>query len=261
MLRSIFTRTAKYVLRRAGYEIRKINLPVPVIPDQPAWVHEIIARVQPYTFTSPERIASLCNAVEYIVRCNIPGDIVECGVWKGGSMMAAALTLLRCGDTQREVYLFDTFEGMSAPTEVDLTSYHGADQTSYHPDKFSGAEILARFDLSGLILPLEEVRHNLSSVGYPDDRIKLVKGPVEATLPNKAPSKIALLRLDTDWYESTRHELIHLYPRLAQRGVLIIDDYGHWEGAQKAVDEYIRDNNLPVLLNRIDYTGRIAIKP
>jgi len=108
---------------------------------------------------------------------------------------------------------------------------------------------------------LEEVRHNLSNVGYPDDRIKLVKGLVEATLPNKAPSKIALLRLDTDWYESTRHELIHLYPRLAQRGVLIIDDYGHWEGAQKAVDEYIRDNNLPVLLNRIDYTGRIAIKP
>jgi len=62
MLRSIFTRTAKYVLRRAGYEIRKINLPVLVIPDQPPWVHEIIARVQPYTFTSPERIASLCNA-------------------------------------------------------------------------------------------------------------------------------------------------------------------------------------------------------
>ena len=149
----------------------------------------------------------------------------------------------------------------SAPKEVDQTSFHGADQTSYHPDKFSGAEILARFDLSGLVLPLEEVRHNLSNVGYPDDRIKLVKGLVEATLPNKAPSKIALLRLDTDWYESTRHELIHLYPRLAQRGVLIIDDYGHWEGAQKAVDEYIRDNNLPVLLNQIDYTGRIAIKP
>src|SRR5215813_10665840 len=168
MLRSIFTRSAKFVLRRAGYEIRKITLPIPVIPDQPAWVHEIISRVQPYTFTSPERIASMCNAVEYIIRCNIPGDIVECGVWKGGSMMAAALTLLRCGDTRREVYLFDTFEGMSAPTEVD--------QTSYHPDKFSGAEILARFDLSGLVLPLEEVRRNLSNVGYPDDRIKLVKG-------------------------------------------------------------------------------------
>jgi hypothetical protein len=204
----------------------------------------------------------MCNAVEYIIRCNIPGDIVECGVWKGGSMMAAALTLLRCGDTQRELHLFDTFEGMSAPTEVDQTSYHGADQTSYHgQDKLSGVELLEDLDLSQLNLPLEEVRHNLSNVGYPDDRIKLVKGLVEETLPNKAPGKIALLRLDTDWYESTRHELIHLYPRLAQRGILIIDDYGHWEGAKKAVDEYIRDNNLPILLNRIDYTGRIAIKP
>jgi len=176
-------------------------------------------------------------------------------------MMAAALTLLRCRDTQRELHLFDTFEGMSAPTEVDQTSYHGADQTSYHgPDKLSGVELLERLDLSQLILPLEEVRHNLSNIGYPDDRIKLVKGLVEETLPNKTPGEIALLRLDTDWYESTRHELIHLYPRLAHRGVLIIDDYGHWEGAKKAVDEYIRDNDLPILLNRIDYTGRIAIK-
>jgi O-methyltransferase len=85
-------------------------------------------------------------------------------------------------------------------------------------------------------------------------------GKVEDTFPKDTPDKIAILRLDTDWYESTRHELIHLYPKLSIGGVLIIDDYGHWEGARKAVDEYINDNTLRILLNRIDYTGRIAVK-
>jgi O-methyltransferase len=80
-------------------------------------------------------------------------------------------------------------------------------------------------------------------------------------VPRSAPEVIALLRLDTDWYASTKHELLHLYPRLTQSGVLIIDDYGHWQGARKAVDEYVEENRLPLLLNRIDETGRIAVKP
>jgi hypothetical protein len=150
---------------------------------------------------------------------------------------------------------------MSAPAEVDQTNYHGSDEASYKgTEKLSGVELVTHLDPALIIVPLEDVRHNLSSVGYPNDRIKLYKGRVEETLPNSAPSEIALLRLDTDWYESTHHELVHLYPRLAQKGVLIIDDYGHWEGAKKAVDEYIIDNNLPLFLNRIDYTCRLAIK-
>jgi hypothetical protein len=84
---------------------------------------------------------------------------------------------------------------------------------------------------------------------------------VEDTIPGNMPKKIALLRLDTDWYESTKHELTHLFPLLQSNGVLIIDDYGHWEGARKAVNEYISDKHIRILLNRIDYTGRIAIKP
>jgi O-methyltransferase len=83
---------------------------------------------------------------------------------------------------------------------------------------------------------------------------------VERTLPDRAPAEIALLRLDTDWYESTRHELVHLYPRLSAGGVLIVDDYGHWAGAKRAVDEYLGEQAEPLLLHRIDYTGRIAIK-
>ena len=108
--------------------------------------------------------------------------------------------------------------------------------------------------------PIEETRRNVLSTGYSPDRVHFVKGPVEQTIPANAPETIALLRLDTDFYESTRHELIHLFPRLVPGGVLIIDDYGHWEGARQAVDEYFKENKIRMLLNRVDYTGRIGVK-
>jgi hypothetical protein len=108
---------------------------------------------------------------------------------------------------------------------------------------------------------IEEVKNNIATLNYPTEKVYFVKGKVEDTIPTTIPQKIAVLRLDTDWYESTKHELEHLFPLLVSGGVLIIDDYGHWEGARKAVDEYIEKNNLNILLNRIDYTGRIAIKP
>ena len=101
----------------------------------------------------------------------------------------------------------------------------------------------------------------LYGTGYPSERIHFVPGKVEDTIPASAPESIALLRLDTDWYESTKHELVHLFPRLATSGVLIIDDYGHWRGSRLACDEYFEQNRVPILLNRIDFTGRIALKP
>ncbi len=101
---------------------------------------------------------------------------------------------------------------------------------------------------------------NLAATGYDAQRLHYVKGKVEDTIPSAAPEQIAILRLDTDWYASTRHELEHLYPRLARGGVLIIDDYGHWEGARRAVDEYFATQQVAILLNRLDQTGRIAIK-
>jgi O-methyltransferase len=105
------------------------------------------------------------------------------------------------------------------------------------------------------------VRQAVLSTGYDAARLHFVKGKVEDTLPAEAPPQICLLRLDTDWYESTRHELRHLYPRLARGGVLIIDDYGHWQGARQATDEYLAEQRIPLLLNRIDYGARIALKP
>jgi hypothetical protein len=111
------------------------------------------------------------------------------------------------------------------------------------------------------IATIDEVREAVLSVGYPRERIHFVEGPVEETLPSQAPNEIALLRLDTDWYSSTKHELVHLYPCLAKGGVLILDDYGYWQGARRAVDEYLAEEDVPLLLNRIDNTARIAVRP
>jgi hypothetical protein len=107
---------------------------------------------------------------------------------------------------------------------------------------------------------LDIVKKTMSNCLYPQEKIHYVKGKVEETIPSTLPDNIALLRLDTDWYESTKHELIHLFPKLVRGGVLVIDDYGFWKGARKAVDEYFAENNISILLNRLDDTGRIAVK-
>jgi O-methyltransferase len=212
---------------------------------------EIARAARPWTMTSAERIYALIQAVRYVSANAIAGAIVECGVWKGGSMVAIASTLLRLQDTSRDLYLFDTFEGMSEPTSRDR-DYLGeaASELLVKDSGFRCADA-----------PLESVKRVLHETGYPKERIHFVAGKVEDTIPASAPDSIALLRLDTDWYESTKHELEHLFPRLSPRGAIIIDDYGHWRGAQQACDEYFAQHHIPILLNRIDYTGRIAVKP
>jgi hypothetical protein len=238
-----------------GYRLSRLSnvdkngFPIDFTPEQIRAIRE----VRPYTRTGMERLHALIQATEYIVAAGIPGTIVECGVWKGGSMMAVATTLRRLGQSERDLYLFDTFEGMSEPTELDR-SLRGEEAAKLL------AEVTPTADNAWAFAPLDEVRKNMASTGYPAAHIHYKKGRVEDTLPGEAPDQIALLRLDTDWYESTRHEMEHLFPRLAPGGVLIIDDYGHWEGAKRAVDEYCARHNLRLLLHRIDYTARIAIK-
>ena len=191
-------------------------------------------------------------AVSSLTR-QVPGAIVECGVWKGGSMMAVAFTLLSLGVTTRDLYLFDTFAGMVPPGPMDRRfDDASAEQLLREADPADSASVWT-------VSNLAEVRAAMGSTGYPPDRVNLVEGRVEVTVPEKAPPTIGLLRLDTDWYESTRHELIHLFPRLSPGGVLILDDYGFWQGAKRAVDEYFAETGVPILLARIDDTGRIAV--
>jgi O-methyltransferase len=214
------------------------------------WAAEIIAAVQPFTMTSPERIYGLCLAVDHVARHQIPGAIVECGVWKGGSAMASARTLDRIGDHERHLVLFDTFRGMTPPTEIDRDlAGRSAAVLMEHEDPAS-SHIWAAASL-------DEVRQNLASTGY--EHVQYVEGDVLETIPDRAPEEIALLRLDTDWYESTRHELHWLFPRISSGGILIVDDYGHWSGARRAVDEYFREVGSRPFLSPLDYTGRLAV--
>jgi hypothetical protein len=243
-----------YVLQRSPYPVdpdvlRRTGEYYPIDFD-PAWI-ETIERVASFSQTSPERLAAVCASAEYVVAAGIPGSFVECGVWRGGSMMAAALTLLRLGAGDRDLYLYDTFAGMTRPTELDR-DYAGT-PTMAAWMRYQGGEP------DPCAVAVDEVREALGQTGYDAGRLHFVEGSVERTLPERAPAQIALLRLDTDWYESTRHELVHLYPRLTPGGVLIIDDYGHFAGARRATDEYFAGD--PVLLSRIDYTGRLAVKP
>lgn len=207
------------------------------------------------SMTSVERAYSLHRAVQYIIENNIQGDFVECGVWRGGSAMVMAKTLKEIGVTDRKIYLYDTFEGMPPPTEkdFDLNGKKADEILQNHKNKKEESVIWA-------IAKLSNVQYNLGKMDYPNSNLVFVQGKVEDTIPNKIPDRIALLRLDTDWYESTLHELNHLYPLLEKSGVLIIDDYGHWIGAKKAVDEYFEIHKPAPLLSRIDYTGRLAIK-
>ncbi len=257
---AILKKSIKSACNALGIEVRwkekplqkATGLPSGLPPDFDSETIQVIQRVRPFTMTSAERIASLCNAVRYVVGAGIRGDIVECGVWKGGSMMAVAIELMRL-DNERMLHLFDTFDGMSEPSAVD-TNLEGE----------AAAGLLESEDKNTshnwAYCPEADVLQNLRQIGYPERSINIIKGKVEDTIPSSAPERIAILRLDTDWYESTKHELVHLFPRLESGGVLIIDDYGHWMGARKAVDEYFYEHGIPILLNRIDYTGRIAIK-
>lgn len=248
---------ASRFLQKFGYTVSKKETDMrnlyPDIKDSNFW--EIFECCQPFTMTSVDRMFSLYTAVNYIIDNNISGHFAECGVWRGGSSMMIASTLLKRGVSNKKIFLYDTFEGMSAPTnnDVDVVGNDAASLLKINENTREG-NIWCLADLN-------DVQSNMTLTGYPSSNITYVKGKVEDTIPSSSPDgDIALLRLDTDWYESTKHELIHLYPQLVKNGVLIIDDYGHWEGCKKAVDEYFQLNKLNMLLNRIDYTGRIAIK-
>lgn len=221
--------------------------------DEDLWA--TIERVTPRTMTSPPKLAALIEATRYVARNRIPGALVECGVWRGGSMQAIALALLQVGDADRELHLFDTFAGMPPPSAEDTrTTEVGA---------VPAEKLLAESDRDSwvwAVADLADVREAMAETAYPPDRIHFHPGLVEDTTPGEAPDVIALLRLDTDWYASTKHELEHLYDRLSPGGVLILDDYGDWDGARKAVDEWLQRTGEPLFLAPMG-SGCIAIKP
>ena len=206
-----------------------------------------------YTMTSWERLYALYKSVQYTVENRIPGDLVECGVWRGGSMKLVAHVLRSLGDTNRTLFLYDTFEGMTEPDPAFDIDFSGNEAVNDWRE-------VQRRGVKWAYAPVEEVQEVIASSGYPMEKVKLVKGLVEETIPATIPASIALLRLDTDWYSSTKHEMEHLYPKLSPQGILILDDYGHYQGARRGVDEYFSKLDKKPLLQRIDYSCRLAIK-
>lgn len=246
----------KHAVRTTGFELVRTGQAghdtKTIRPDIDHEDGKILIAVRPFTMTSEERILALIDAVRYLVKHKIEGAMVECGVWKGGSMMATCLALLQAEESSRDIFLYDTFTGMTQPTDIDR-SYDGSLAAEQLRNTVQGTGVWCEASL-------DEVRANLLSTNYPAAKIRFVSGPVEKTIPDTMPSTIALLRLDTDWYESTRHELLHLYPKLVSGGILIVDDYGHWQGSRRAVDEYFAASGNRIFLHRVDYTGRLAVK-
>jgi hypothetical protein len=209
---------------------------------------DFINIVKPFTMTSVERITGLYYSLEHIRINKIEGDFVECGVWKGGNVLGILEYLTKHNMTKNNVWLYDTFEGMTDPEDIDVDS--------------SGKKGDIKLEEVLCYSSLKEVKNILSVSSYPKDKIKFIEGDVCETLKTNVnvPKNISLLRLDTDWYKSTKKELEVLYPLLSSKGVLIVDDYGHWKGSKMAVDEYFNNLNLDVEIHKLDYTGIKIIK-
>jgi hypothetical protein len=212
---------------------------------------QFLEYVKPYTMTSNERIECLFNSLEYINHNNINGDYVECGVWKGGNIIGILKYLESKSDFKSDVYLYDTFTGMTEPESVDNDL-----------NQINAKDILHQPNIL-CYSSLEEVKSNILNItNYPSKKkkIKYIVGDVSETLldENNIPQQISLLRLDTDWYKSTKIELEILWDKLVDGGILIIDDYGHWDGCKKAVDKFFMNKNYE--FEKIDYTGIRIIK-
>lgn len=246
----------RFLRREFSIEIRRVNSNrlIQIVEATP-YDLETISISSKFSMQSQERIWSIIQSTKYIVANDIKGSFVECGVYKGGTAIAISRTLASMGVKDREIWLFDTYQGMTNPTEFDS---HSGSQTL-------AAELLSATPIGDgeniwASASLKSVQEAVKEVDYPFSLFKFVVGDVLETLTENIPSEIAFLRLDTDWYESTKFELKQLEPRVADQGVVIIDDYGHWSGAKKAVDEYLEEMKLSPMVHYLDYTGRCWVK-
>lgn len=246
----------KKIFKNLGYEIKKsnnsldlYNFPIEITSME----KEAIKQSSEFSMTGPLRMWSLIQSINYVIKNKIEGDIVECGVWRGGNLILTQKILTNLGIKEKNIYGFDTFEGMTEPQNIDI-DVHGkkASRLMSRTQKINNQKNIWAY------CDFETVSKNIKK-NTTFNTIKLVKGDVKNTLiENNLPQKISILRLDTDWYESTKIELEKLYPLLSIGGILIIDDYGQFEGCKKAVDEFLSDNKL--FFHYIDYSCRLIIK-
>jgi O-methyltransferase len=207
----------------------------------------IVEVCQPYTMISVERLLQNIQSIDHVQSAKIPGDIVEIGVWKGGSMLAMIKQYETYEEWRRGFHLYDTFTGMTPPSDYDKRT--------------NGTSASSLMGMPGVKAEcsLDDVRSTIAEhTSYDPLRNHYHKGDIRTN--TVYPDTIAVLRLDTDFYDSTKHELQHFYPRVSKGGIVMIDDYGHWLGCRKAVDEFLQIHP-EITLVPIDYTGVYFIKP
>jgi hypothetical protein len=263
----VLTRLAKSALKRFGWTLTRsgtqpmcaypsaryidtVDLSLPVY-DHQAEAVELVRTCAPYTMTTLARMMSLYQLCRHIELTEVEGDLVECGVWRGGSAGIMAGANLRHGSRRRQLWLYDSFEGLPAATAAD-----GRKAIELVGGK-GGGELAST---NVCVAPEQDVVELLNMVGYPRADVHIIKGWFQDTVARNKPARIALLRLDGDWYESTKVCLDHLYPLVVPGGIVVIDDYGDWEGCRKAVDEYFAAHQMLPLLHHVDRTCRYFVK-
>ena len=241
------------ILKKFGYKIQQVINNV--IEEASKEDIELMKLCDNYSMTSDLRKWALIQSFKYIIDNNIEGDFVECGVWKGGNLILIKKLMERYNITNRKIFGYDTYEGMSEASNFDIKKDNTKASIKYEKLKKNNSN-----QINWNFASKEEVIENLNNNVKDTSNIDLIKGKVEETLQlsKNIPQKISVLRLDTDFYESTKIELEVLYAKLSVGGVLIIDDYGSWKGSRKAVDEFF--HNKKIWLHYIDHDGRLLIK-
>ena len=200
----------------------------------------LIHSLRDYTAVLPTRLGTLHRLARDIDQHSVRGDVVECGVYNGGSAALMASVCTR-SPMDRKIWLFDSFEGLPQPTERD-------------GEKARGCIWWCHGDLA-------KVRTIFDKLRISDSGVHIVKGWFRNTFPGVDIGEIALLHIDADWYDSVRLCFERFYENVQPGGYIVIDDYGHWEGCRRATDEFLKERSIEVKLTRVDYTGRYFRKP
>lgn len=259
MINKFLYKSIKSILKKFNYNlVKKKNEKLDFLyPEYTNEELEIIETAKLFSMTSYQKLNFLLRSIEYVNNKKLEGDFVECGVWKGGNLILFKKMMTRLNITDKLIYAFDTFEGMTKPTDIDVDirfdNEKAEDVMKRNIKDYNNHSIHCYY-------PIDKVKENLTNNCKDIENIKLIKGDVLKTLliSRNIPDKISILRLDTDWYESTKIELEILFPKLFKDGILIIDDYGDYFGCKKAVDEYFKDKKISMF--KVDSGGRMLIK-
>lgn len=191
------------------------------------------------TMIGMKRLDNLQHCIADVLANDVPGDIIETGVWRGGASIFMRAVLRAHGDTERTVWLADSFQGLPKP----------------EPGRYPADREDRLWRMTGLIVSVDEVKENFARYGLLDDQVKFLKGWFSETLPNAPIERVAVMRLDGDMYQSTIEALEALYPKLSVGGYVIIDDFGAIPGCRQAVTDFRATKGITDEMQPIDWSG------